>query len=104
MKAGVSQNMDLELEYYLGILNWNEKELLSDSKETDKIIFMCNKFIELMDYLKETYDKTFVKNALITMLALFTKKGCFFNQGRDIEDLSAQETAKIIKILNTELQ
>lgn len=104
MKTGVPQNLDLELEYYLGILNWNKKELVAHSTESGKIIFMCNKLIELMDYLKETYDKTFVKNALITLLALFTKNESFLNRGRDIKDLLTQERAIIIDILNTELQ
>ncbi|TFG28649.1 MAG: hypothetical protein EU532_04735 [Promethearchaeota archaeon] len=96
--------MDLELEYYLGILQRIEKESFRDPKEPDLFIFLCNKFIELMDYLKATYDKQFVKNALITLLGLFSRNEHRLYRGYAVKKLSIPQRQVIRNILKTELQ
>lgn len=95
--------MDLELEYYLGILERNEKEFLKDYNEFEKFKFMCNKFIELMDYLKATYDKQFVKNALLTLLAIFQQNESSLIYGRNLNQISELEREKCFDILKTEI-
>ena len=61
--------MDLDSEYFVGILEKYSNGILNEREK--KIVFFCEKIRELMEFLRETSDKYFVKNALVIMLALF---------------------------------
>ncbi|TFG07123.1 MAG: hypothetical protein EU539_05810 [Promethearchaeota archaeon] len=94
--------MDLELEYYLSVI-YHDSSVFEDEKR--KLIFMCKKLIELMNYLKESKDEDFVENALIFLLAV-----CFdhehdgvFGQKIDLNCCTSQIREDITSILQQEL-
>ena len=94
--------MDLELEYYLSVI-YHDTTVFED--ETRKIIFMCKKLIELMNYFKESKDENFVENALVFLLALCVddEYDGNFGQKLDFKYCSSQTRDSIISILRQEI-
>ncbi|MFX0187793.1 MAG: hypothetical protein ACFE8A_08660 [Candidatus Hodarchaeota archaeon] len=60
--------MDWEVEFYSNIM---EQALAVLDKDDKKFIWKCRKIIELMNFLRQSYKKIVVKNALILILSLF---------------------------------
>jgi len=60
--------MDWEVEFYSNIM---EQALAVLDDKDEKFIWKCRKIIELMNFLKHSYNKLLVKNALIIILSLF---------------------------------
>ncbi|MFX0072668.1 MAG: hypothetical protein ACFFAO_16410 [Candidatus Hermodarchaeota archaeon] len=93
--------MDLELEYFLSVIQSNSCIIEDESR---KLIFYCKKIIELMNYYKETKDRIFVRNALIFLKASYdyVSNGAF-GKKIDLRNCNLQTRDELISILKTEL-
>jgi len=98
----INNNRDeLEIDYYLQIIEYFHKEKVS-REEIE--IWIDKSIIELMKYLKCTQNRTLVTNALILILSLFENipPDNYNNRGVEINFGSEIDKQSILKNLKNE--
>ncbi|MFX1392313.1 MAG: hypothetical protein ACFFAH_01950 [Promethearchaeota archaeon] len=93
--------MDWEVEFYSNIM---EQALAVLDNNDEKFIWKCRKIIELMNFLKYSYNKLLVKNALILILSLFENHyiGLVTSKPKNLDYFSKQEKKILIDTLKEE--
>lgn len=93
--------MDWEVEFYSNIM---EQALAVLDTNDEKFIWKCRKIIELMNFLRHSYKKIVVKNALILILTLFEHYGIdlISSKSEDLDAFSKQEKNILINMLKEE--
>lgn len=96
------ENLDKEVDYYSDIL---EQVSLILNDEDQAFIWKCHQIIDLMNYFKESKDKSFIKNALIIILSLFENFyiDLVLSKGIDLDEMSIQEKEILIETLKDEI-
>jgi len=98
----MSNNRDnYELDYYLSIIDFFQNQ--NKIKETTEI-WKNKSFIELMNVLKRTSKKEFVKNAIILILSLFDEMpvDMYNNKGIKVNSLTNGDKQSYVNILRSE--
>jgi len=100
MKININSD-DLELECYLKIIDYFQKEKIS-REEIE--IWKSQSIIELMKYLEHTHNRALVTNALILLLSLFEDipPDTYNNRGVNINRLSKRDKSSMIEDLKEE--
>ncbi|MFW9900768.1 MAG: hypothetical protein ACFFDY_05705 [Candidatus Thorarchaeota archaeon] len=100
MKININSD-ELEIDYYLQIIDYFQKEKVS-REEIE--IWIDKSIIELMKYLKRTQNRTLVTNALILILSLFENipPDNYNNCGVEINVVSEIDKQSILKNLKNE--
>ena len=82
--------MDWEVEFYSNIM---EQALAVLDTNDEKFIWKCRKIIELMNFLRHSYKKIVVKNALILILSLLEDYciDLISSKSEDLDTISKQE-------------
>ena len=93
--------MEWEAEFYSNII---EQALAVLEKDDENFIWKCRKIIELMNFLRHSYKKIVVKNALILILTLFEHYGIdlISSKSEDLDAFSKQEKNILINMLKEE--
>ncbi|MFX0059331.1 MAG: hypothetical protein ACFE85_07675 [Candidatus Hodarchaeota archaeon] len=92
---------DYELDYYIKIVEFFQRKNVD---RNTKEIWKSKSFIELMNLLKRTKNKEFVKNALILIISLFERlpPDLYNNRGISSEILNEKDKESYLSILKTE--
>ena len=100
MKININSD-ELEIDYYLQILDYFQKEKIS-REEIE--IWKDHSIIKLMKYLKRSHNRVLVTNALILLLSLFENipPDTYNNRGVDIDRISELDKRSIIENLKNE--
>lgn len=96
-----TDNDELELDFYLKIIDYFQKEKV-DKEKTE--IWKNQSIIELMKYLKRTHNRTLVTNALILILSLFEDipPDIYNNRGVNLKRISERDKRFLIEDLKEE--
>ena len=96
------ENNDFELNCYLKILDYFQKDSLDKEKNTE--IWKNQSFIELMQLLDQKKNRELVTNALILILSLFEDipPDTYNNRGVNINRISLEERKSLIAGLEDE--
>ena len=96
-----NNNENYELDYYLSIIDFFQNQ--NTSRETTEI-WRNKSFIELMNVLKRTRKKEFVKNAIIIILSLFDKMPSDIcnSKGTKVNSLTNGDKLSYVNILKSE--
>ena len=92
---------NFELDYYLSIIDFFQNQ--NGIKETTEI-WKNKSFIELMNILKRSSRRMFVKNAIILILSLFDEMPAdrYTNKGIKVSSLTNGDKQSYVNILMSE--